>query len=426
MSVKQPHNSPFVVIIASLLLVTRILFCSFANAEERQRSLQEIQSLAENGDSEAQLRLAEMYQQGNGVRKDDYQACLWAQTALLTAGYHDNDAGRAGRALAIGTDVAGRLTEAQTEAAYSAAQKKFEQLMQSEARNAAAKEAGPYEQAAEAGDPEAQFQVAEIYDKHDDYDTALRWYQKAAEQDHYMAQVKLSSYYYEGPPHAATDYEQAYYWDLRAADGDERATHNPVNPHAEYLAKLAARIDSAKLQTFRQEVAQRVARKDSQRRTRAEQGDPRAQYELGYMYDEGIRAPQDYSQSFSWFRKSAEQGFALAFNYMGGAYYFGHGVEKNGSEAVRWYRKAAECGDVHTQSWLGDIYSDGIAVPKDSYQAYFWLALATSHGDTNKWDGKNNLRDVVVKELTPDQIAQAERDVAAWKPTSECAQQAGR
>lgn len=42
------------------------------------------------------------------------------------------------------------------------------------------------------------------------------------------------------------------------------------------------------------------------RRRRAEQGDARAQFGLGLMYDAGQGVPQDDSEAAKWYRKAAE------------------------------------------------------------------------------------------------------------------------
>ncbi len=412
MVAKRLDASRFVTIIVSALLTGPGFLSHIVHAEE-QRSSQEIQSLAEKGDPSAQLRLAEMYEQGDGVPKDNYQAWYWAQKVM--AGAEFKPEAQKTEVYRQAKEIFLRTGEHVTPEQFLAGLKKDEQTFLAEARKDYPEVLKRYQAAAEAGEPAAQFQLGEMYNKGYDFEKAREWYRRAADQDHYGAQVKLSSCYYEGPPCAPKDDQQAYYWDLRAADGDERETRNPINPHAEYLAKLAVHIDPAKLQAMRQEVAQRVERKDAQRRTRAAQGDPRAQFELGYLYYRGLRVPEDQAQAYAWFRKAADQGFVEAFNYVGGAYYFGQGVPKAGAEAVRWYRKAAEHGDTHTQSFLGKIYSDGFVVPQDLYQAYFWLTLAASRGETNEWERGSDLRDVVAKQLTPEQIAQAEKEAAAWR-----------
>ena len=52
----------------------------------------------------------------------------------------------------------------------------------------------------------------------------------------------------------------------------------------------------------------------------AQGGDMKAQFVLGYCYDEGQGVAQDYTQAVYWYRKSAEQGYARAQYNLGYCY----------------------------------------------------------------------------------------------------------
>ena len=110
----------------------------------------------------------------------------------------------------------------------------------------------------------------------------------------------------------------------------------------------------------------------------AEQGDARAQLELGDLYSTGCGVPLDYAEAVKWFREAAEQGEVKAQFLIGNMYLNGRGVPLNHAEAVGWYRKAAEQGDVLAQFSLGFRY----------------------------------------KMMTPSQIEQAQALAAAWRPTT--------
>ena len=77
----------------------------------------------------------------------------------------------------------------------------------------------------------------------------------------------------------------------------------------------------------------------------ARQGDPRAQFALGMMSDNGEGVIQDHGQAFRWFRKAAEQGHAQAQRQLGRLYFHGLGVEKNLGQAYSWFNLAAAQGD---------------------------------------------------------------------------------
>ena len=59
------------------------------------------------------------------------------------------------------------------------------------------------------------------------------------------------------------------------------------------------------------------------------------------MYDTGKGVLKDDKEAVKWYRKAAEQGDAKAQNNLGVKYGNGLGVLKDYKEAVKWYRKAA-------------------------------------------------------------------------------------
>ncbi len=142
----------------------------------------------------------------------------------------------------------------------------------------------------------------------------------------------------------------------------------------------------------------------------AEQGDAAAQTFLGVMYENGEIVPQDDAEAARWYRLAAEQGFSVAQMSLGLMYYNGRGVPQDDAEAMRWYRLAAEQGDADAQTGLGFMYDNGTGVPQDYVQAHMWFNLAASGGNE---DGRGN-RDTVAQQMTPAQIAEAQRLAREW------------
>src|SRR5215472_14710181 len=112
-----------------------------------------------------------------------------------------------------------------------------------------------------------------------------------------------------------------------------------------------------------------------------EQGDARAQFDLGLMHDKGQGVPQDYATAVSWYRKAAEQGNARAQTNLGFMYDKGRGVPQDYATALSWYRKAAEQGDAVAQFNLGLMYSQGLGEPQDYATALSWYRKAAEQGD---------------------------------------------
>jgi TPR repeat protein len=122
-----------------------------------------------------------------------------------------------------------------------------------------------------------------------DYAEAVRWYRKAAEQNHAEAQYALG-YCYENGEGVEQDYVEAVRWYRRAA----------------------------------------------------EQNFAPAQYNLGDCYRRGEGVQENMAEAVQWYRKAAEQGDADAQYKLGLCYQDGRGVVKDEAEAEKWQDKARE------------------------------------------------------------------------------------
>ncbi|HTO65361.1 MAG TPA: hypothetical protein VMM15_29390 [Bradyrhizobium sp.] len=83
-------------------------------------------------------------------------------------------------------------------------------------------------------------------------------------------------------------------------------------------------------------------------------------------------------------------------------------------------RKAAEQGDADAQHNLGVTYATGLGASTDLIQAYAWVDLAAAaYPEGSERDDAAKMRDSVASRMTPDQIAQAKKMAAEWKPKPE-------
>ena len=145
---------------------------------------------------------------------------------------------------------------------------------------------------AEDGDKLAQNLVATCYYKGygvpRDFEEAVKWWKKSAEQNFALAQYNLGNAY-------------------TAGEGVNRSS------------ELAARWYLLA----------------------AHQGLADAQLSIGlaYKYGDGVRT--DLAASITWLKKSADQGFALAQFHLGASYYNGEGVTADLVEAYAWYSIAS-------------------------------------------------------------------------------------
>ena len=98
-------------------------------------------------------------------------------------------------------------------------------------------------------------------------------------------------------------------------------------------------------------------------KSKAEQGDAKAQLNIGMMYANSYGVAQDKTEAVKWFRKSADQGFAEAQYHLGKCYHEGFGVVADKAEAVRCFTKAANRGFAEAQYHLGNYCMEASRLP---------------------------------------------------------------
>jgi hypothetical protein len=162
-------------------------------------------------------------------------------------------------------------------------------------------------------------------------------------------------------------------------------------------------------------------------KSRANQNDSKAQWWLGWMYEEGKWLPKDMPQALTWYTKAADNGYAKAATYLGVLYGVGDAVPKNDLLSWTWWERSADLGDEKAQLWVAKLYAlrglkelgDELvanqhngASGSDLVAAYKWYNLAAAKGNKEAAYQRDNM----AGEMTPTQIADAQRLSAEWKP----------
>ena len=164
---------------------------------------------------------------------------------------------------------------------------------------------------ADAGDPEAQYRLADEYQggkSHhlkSDWKKVVYYSEKAAEQGHLAAQDLLAFCYYYGRGGVEKDLEKAKYW----------------------------------------------------KRKGAEQGDVRAQCGLAFYYEANAAGLADYQEAFKWYLRAANQDAAHAQYKVASSYFEGLGVDRNIDLAFEWAQKAAPGLEREAAEAEGDEFS---------------------------------------------------------------------
>lgn len=113
---------------------------------------------------------------------------------------------------------------------------------------------------------------------------------------------------------------------------------------------------------------------------KAEQGDTKAQYAIGKMYEKGRGTDKNQVKAFQWYIKSAKQGNKRAAYKIGYGFLKGRGISKNSGKALKWLRISAAKGYERAEFYIGEIYEKGVGVMRDLDVSLLWYKKAQEGG----------------------------------------------
>ena len=125
----------------------------------------------------------------------------------------------------------------------------------------------------------------------------------------------------------------------------------------------------------------RPSQKSGETEARMTSGQGLTHHQTGMRYVKGDGVPQSYDKAAHYFGLGAEEGEPKAQYNLGFCYAEGKGVEQSHQEAVHWYRLAAKQGMTNAQVNLGFCYEKGKGVQRSHDQAVYWYQLAAKKGD---------------------------------------------
>lgn len=155
----------------------------------------------------------------------------------------------------------------------------------------------------------------------------------------------------------------------------------------------------------------------------AEKGDDRAMMLLGNMYNEGFGVERNYREALSLYKKAAtiknntEAMIAVATSHLKGL-----GVPASRKTALQWFERSADLGNqgaaflLAIMLYQGNNDPDDLITP-DHVAAYKWLKVASLQDDYPKFkQASAGVLEKLAVKLTAEQVAEAEKAAAAWKP----------
>ncbi len=161
------------------------------------------------------------------------------------------------------------------------------------------------------------------------------------------------------------DYKRAaYYFEQAALQGDSTAQYNLGYMYEEGLGVIK---DSGRAAYWYEKAAKN--------------GELEAQYNLALLYAHGDGVKQSYEDAIYWYTKAAERGFKEAQHNLARIYHFGNGTKRDYVKACYWYREAAYRDFDLSQNNLGYMYEKGYGVEQNGEKAIYWYELAAEQGN---------------------------------------------
>lgn len=222
---------------------------------------------------------------------------------------------------------------------------------------------------AEQGIAQAQYVLGVLYSDGigvaQDYAEAEKWYRKAAEQGHPLAQYNLAILSGAG----LVSYWESTKWYYKAAI----------------------------------------------------QGLVPAQLVMARRYDYGVAGlSENPEKAKEWYHRAAEKGLVPAQLNLGGLLVHSLDPQRR-QEGQYWVERAANQGNTNAQLLLGHFYQSGKGGSRDLDKAYFWLSLALTDPDMNGWERRWGMvtRRLIFFLIPRGKIAQLDVQVRDWKPREE-------
>ena len=351
---------------------------------------------ANEGDAEAQFKLAIRFYEGNGVAQDTSQALFWLKKAakggFVPANYSIGFLYEFGEGIEQDLEQAIRWYRVAADMSFGPAQSRLGDFYffgeSGQIESSFEKAFYWYTLGAKQNDPESLLGLGLMHSEghvvKQDVDVATSYFEKAAEAGSLDAQTILGNQYYDEKKfHLA-----AKYLELASAQGDPYAQYNLAN-----LYEVGAGVD-----------------KDFVKMTKlfgfaAVQGYAEAQHAYALSHLSGLGVKQNYSLAYKWQKLAAEQGLLDAQFALANMYLKGQGTERNLISASKWFLAASEQGDTRSQINLARLLHEGVGVKQNTIHALMWASIAARNGNA----AALSLRDKIDKSMTFYDVREAEK-----------------
>ncbi|MBR5648666.1 tetratricopeptide repeat protein [Pseudobutyrivibrio sp.] len=348
-------------------------------------SYSELEVLAYQGDTEAQVMLGRMLEYGTeDVKQNFSEAIFWYQMA--------SDSGNVD-----GTDALGYfyLTGAGVDQDLDKAEALFSSAIEGGSVNAKVGlarvllEKGDYEaQAKEAESALEEGQIADTKEKNE-AEKKSKNKEDNSDDDSQLSQIVelltvaqqagdldggyYLGYIYENGIGVAKDYKKAYDYYNRVIKSTSTALNDRDSINLSNIAIGLMYINGYGVGEDTDVALEHFT-------TASENSSPKASYYIGQMYENGIGVDKDYEKAMEYYLKAADFDYAPALNQIGYLYYNGYGVDVDFASAVYYQKLAALQGYAIAQVNLGFLYENGYGVERNLETALSYYEMAANSG----------------------------------------------
>ena len=189
------------------------------------------------------------------------------------------------------------------------------------------------------------------------YEEAVKWYLKSANQGNAWSQNRLGDCYMNGNGVPKNPETAVKWYTLGANNQDKTAQYNLASCYMNGTG-----------------VAKNCAMAFDYYCKAANQGHEWAQYAVGFCYEFGQGVGVDYIQACRWYQKAAEQGNSWSQHRLGESYYYGKGVPQDYQKAFYWLKLAADSNNKGVYSLVAECYRNGLGVERNLQLAEYWSA----------------------------------------------------
>jgi uncharacterized protein len=304
--------------LAMRIILLFLLTTSLLSAQSSIPDMAALQKAAELGDSKAQLQLAQAYEDGNGLPKDDTLSIQWLRRAA-------------------------------------------------EAENADAQNS--------LG---VAFRMGRGVRK--DYKEAVVWYRKGAKNGSANAMFNLGTVYYNGEGEYPNT-EQALVWFLLAEKAGAEGATDAVKLLTEEMGtkrvqdsyiKVGEMYESGDDIRAQPEEAAKIYLRLSHY--------PPAQIQMARLYSLGSGVPADQTTAFQWCERAAKADYPAGLFCVAHRLHNGIGTPQNLRQAANLYDKAGLSGFPEGFYRLGLLHENGLVGKKNPKLALMYYFIASSKG----------------------------------------------